>query len=419
MPGPEVLLYGVPLAFLAGFVDAIAGGGGVITLPTLYFMGLAPAQVVATNKLLAIFGSTSASLSFWRRGWVDKALLLRLAPLALLGSALGAHLVLGFRNDAAFRTIVAGLILLVGLLVVTNKKLGSENRYAGLNARTLSVGLLAALAIGVYDGFFGPGTGTFLMFVFVRFLRFDFVTGSGNARVVNFVTNAGAFVTFLLSGAMVWWIGCRWGWPTRWGPPWGRAWRCCAAAPLCGWCTWVSCCWWWDGCCWRAERGILRGVTLDPHESEADAAIRTLLASHNDGADVSASPGPHLTIVTCMDFRIHLRLPENFAFVLRTGGANPRPVEPYLAFSVARPGIHAVALIGHTDCAMVRPDPDVVNDLPIEEEQKRLYRGEIAGLAIADAPAFTRREASRLEGRLGLPVVPLLYRVEDHKLERL
>lgn len=207
MPGPEVLLYGLPLAFLAGFIDAIAGGGGVIAIPTLYFMGLSPAQVVATNKLLAIFGSSTASVQYWRKGHVDKALLLRVAPFALLGSALGAHLVLGFENEEAFRNIIAGLILLVGVLVVTNRRLGLEKRYAGLTARNLAIGVTGALAIGVYDGFFGPGAGTFLMFLFVRFLGFDFVTGSGNARVVNFLTNLGAFVTFFLSGAMVWWIG--------------------------------------------------------------------------------------------------------------------------------------------------------------------------------------------------------------------
>lgn len=207
MPDPSVLLYGLPAAFLAGFIDAVAGGGGVITLPTLYFMGLAPAQVVATNKLLAIFGSASSSAQFWRQGFVDKPLLARMAPLALGGSALGAYLVSGFHNDALFRTIVAALILLVGVLVVTNKKLGLDNRYAGLTARTLLIALPAALAIGVYDGFFGPGTGTFLMFVFVQFLHFDFVRGSGNARVVNFMTNLGAFTFFLLAGKMVYWIG--------------------------------------------------------------------------------------------------------------------------------------------------------------------------------------------------------------------
>lgn len=207
MPGPDVLLYGIPLAFLAGFVDAVAGGGGTITLPTLFFMGLSPGQTVATNKLIAIFGSASASMQYWRRGHVDRALIWRMAPLALIGSAVGARLVLGFTNEAAFKFIIAALILLVGALVVFNRRLGREGRYAGLSVRTLAIALPAALVIGMYDGFFGPGTGTFLMFVFVQFLHLDFVRGSGNARVINFTTNIGAFAYFLASGAMVWWIG--------------------------------------------------------------------------------------------------------------------------------------------------------------------------------------------------------------------
>nr|WP_281376930.1 TSUP family transporter [Deinobacterium chartae] len=203
----HALLLGIPLAFLAGMIDAIAGGGGVITLPALYWMGLPPANVVATNKLLAIFGSASSSWQFVRKGKVDLALASRMAVVAVLGSALGAHLVLGFHNDEAFRLLIAGLILMVGILVVTNKRLGLENRYEGLTPRTLLIGGVGALLIGMYDGFFGPGTGTFLMFLFVRYLRFDFVVGSGNAKVINFATNAGAFVTFLLSGKMIFAIG--------------------------------------------------------------------------------------------------------------------------------------------------------------------------------------------------------------------
>jgi uncharacterized protein len=201
------LIYGIPLAFLAGLVDAIAGGGGVITLPTLYLMGLSPAQSVATNKLLAIFGSTTASITFLRQKKVDLPLVWRMALIAVLGSALGAHLVLGFKNEALFRYLVAGMIIVVGILVVSNKKMGLENHYAGLNRRTLLIGGLGALLIGVYDGFFGPGTGTFLMFLFVRFLGFDFVMGSGNSKVINFSTNLGAFFTFLFAGQMLWAIG--------------------------------------------------------------------------------------------------------------------------------------------------------------------------------------------------------------------
>lgn len=201
------LIYGIPLAFLAGLVDAIAGGGGVITLPALFIMGLTPAQSVATNKLLAIFGSLTASITFLRQKKVDLPLVWRMALIAVLGSALGAQLVLGFKNESLFRYVVAGLIILVGILVVSNKKMGLENHYQGLTRRTLMIGGFGALLIGVYDGFFGPGTGTFLMFLFVRFLGFDFVTGSGNSKLINFSTNLGAFILFLFSGQMLFIIG--------------------------------------------------------------------------------------------------------------------------------------------------------------------------------------------------------------------
>uniref|UniRef100_UPI00286DEB16 TSUP family transporter n=1 Tax=Deinococcus sp. TaxID=47478 RepID=UPI00286DEB16 len=162
MPSPEVLLYGIPLAFLAGFIDAVAGGGGTITLPTLFLMGLSPAQAVATNKLLAIFGSGSATLQYGRAGHIDRPLVLRLIPLALVGSALGAYLV-RFVDQGVFRTLVAVVILGVGALVIANRRFGLEDRYPGLTPRVLAATLPGALIIGVYDGLLGPGTGTFLM----------------------------------------------------------------------------------------------------------------------------------------------------------------------------------------------------------------------------------------------------------------
>ncbi|ASN80727.1 TSUP family transporter [Deinococcus ficus] len=205
MPGPEVLLYGLPLAFLAGFIDAVAGGGGTITLPTLFFMGLSPAQVVATNKLLAIFGSGSATYQFWRKGNVERALVLRLIPLALAGAALGAYLV-HFVDPDSFRTLVGVVILLVGALVLVNKRFGTEDRYPGLTARTLALTLPGAFVIGMYDGFLGPGTGTFAMFMFAL-AGFNLVKSGGNARTLNFATNLGAFLFFLIGGQMVWWLG--------------------------------------------------------------------------------------------------------------------------------------------------------------------------------------------------------------------
>ena len=205
MPSPEVLLYGLPLAFVAGFIDAVAGGGGTITLPTLFLMGLSPAQAVATNKLLAIFGSGSATAQFWRAGQVERGLVLRLVPLALVGSALGAWLV-HFIDPAAFRALVAAVVLGVGVLVLANKRFGLEDRYPGLTPRVLALTLPGTFLIGAYDGLLGPGTGTFLMFLFAL-VGFNLVRASGNARTINFATNLGAFVFFLLGGQMVFWIG--------------------------------------------------------------------------------------------------------------------------------------------------------------------------------------------------------------------
>lgn len=205
MPGPEVLLYGLPLAFLAGFVDAVAGGGGTITLPTLFLMGLSPAQAVATNKLLAIFGSGSATMQYGRAGHMETRLVWRLIPLALLGSALGAWLV-HFVDPAVFRTLVAVVILGVGALVIVNRSFGLTDRYPGLTPGVLAAALPGALVIGVYDGLLGPGTGTFLLFLFAL-QGFNLVRASGNAKAVNFATNLGAFVFFLLGGQMVFWIG--------------------------------------------------------------------------------------------------------------------------------------------------------------------------------------------------------------------
>lgn len=145
--------------------------------------------------------------------------------------------------------------------------------------------------------------------------------------------------------------------------------------------------------------------------------IQTLLQSHNHGVSFPPFAQPALAVVTCMDFRIQLRMPENFAFVLRTGGANPEPVEAYLAFSVARMGIQVAALIGHTDCAMQYPDPYALNQLPTEDEYIRRYRAQIAALAIGEVVPFTRQKAQILAGRLGIPVIPLLYHVENHYLQ--
>lgn len=132
---------------------------------------------------------------------------LKRLPKQTFGILLGALLVSQVQDSERFRQFIAGLILLVGALVISNRSLGLENRYPGLTSRMLLIGMLAAFAIGLYDGFLGPGTGTFLMFCFVSFMGFDFVKGSGNARVINWVTNVAAVSFFLFAGQMLVWLG--------------------------------------------------------------------------------------------------------------------------------------------------------------------------------------------------------------------
>lgn len=129
--------------------------------------------------------------------------------------------------------------------------------------------------------------------------------------------------------------------------------------------------------------------------------MQILLQSHNRGVSSAPFAQPALAVVTRMDFRVHLHMPENFAFMLRTGGANPEPVEPYLAFSVARMGIGAITLIGHTDCAMQYPEPYALNHLPTHKNHIQRYRTQIAALAIGEVEHFTRRQAHKLDRTAG------------------
>lgn len=200
----SVLLYGLPLAFIAGFIDAVAGGGGTISLPALFFMGLPAPNAVATNKLLAIFGSASATWQYQRAGHLDWPLLWRLVPLALLGSLLGAYCV-HLVDPNLFKSLVAAVVIGVGLLVLANKNFGAQERQVPLGRRLLLCAPLSFL-IGFYDGFIGPGTGTFFMLMFAA-AGLQLVHASGNARALNFSTNIAAFLFFLFSGQMVFWIG--------------------------------------------------------------------------------------------------------------------------------------------------------------------------------------------------------------------
>lgn len=156
-----------------------------------------------------------------------------------------------------------------------------------------------------------------------------------------------------------------------------------------------------------------------PRDVAGTSALDLLLRSHNGGEAFAPFPVPRLVLLTCMDFRIRLRLPENFAFVLRTGGARGGPVETELAFALGRCGIDEVAVIGHTDCAMRAPDPAVYEPLHLGEARTDALKEALGRAAVHDEVAFTTAEAERLSRSLGVRAAPFLYDVRTHLLRDL
>ncbi|MFC0309210.1 TSUP family transporter [Gallibacterium trehalosifermentans] len=192
------------LAALAGFIDAIAGGGGLITIPALLAVGLPPAAALATNKLQASGGSFSASLYFVRQ----KAVHLRQIWKMILGTFIGAMI-----GTIAVQSIDAGvvksllpiLVLIVGLYFLFSPKIGDQDRQQRLSF--VAFAITAAFPIGFYDGFFGPGTGSFLCVAFVTLLGFNLAKATAHAKILNFTSNFTSLIFFILGGEVYWILG--------------------------------------------------------------------------------------------------------------------------------------------------------------------------------------------------------------------
>lgn len=196
----------VSLASLfAGFVDAIVGGGGLILVPALFgvFPNAAPATLFGTNKGAAIWGTGWATVQFARRVQMNWAALLPAAAAALAGSFAGAWVVT-LVPATGLRQALPFILLGVLLYTLARKDLGRahEPRFAGRAEAAVAAGI--GLLIGFYDGFFGPGTGSFFVFLFVRLLGYDFLHASASAKLLNTATNFAALLLFAWKGH-VWW----------------------------------------------------------------------------------------------------------------------------------------------------------------------------------------------------------------------
>lgn len=195
-------------ALAAGFVDAVVGGGGLVQLPALLLglPGAAPVQILATNKLASICGTTVSSATYYRRVRPDPRTFFPLMLLAFAGSALGA-LVASQVPRSAFEPIVLVALVVVGAYVVLKPTLGEVTalRFAGHHHTVAAMG--TGLLVGFYDGALGPGTGSFFVFTLVGLLGYNFLEASAKARLANWATNLAALCVFVPQGAVLWKIG--------------------------------------------------------------------------------------------------------------------------------------------------------------------------------------------------------------------
>ncbi|ACD52799.1 sulfite exporter TauE/SafE family protein [Clostridium botulinum] len=201
-----VLLIICPLVFLAGIIDAVAGGGGIISLPAYIFAGIPIHIAYGTNKFASCIGTSISSIKFFRSGNIKIKSALLSAAGALIGSWFGAQIVL-LLNEKYLNYCLIIILPIVSLFLLFNRNFGVKNKKELSNKKLYILSFIIGLFLGAYDGFFGPGTGTFLVICFTGILGFNLITASGNAKIVNLASNFSALIAYILGGKVMFSIG--------------------------------------------------------------------------------------------------------------------------------------------------------------------------------------------------------------------
>lgn len=195
-------------ALLAGLVDAVVGGGGLIQIPALFstFGSVPPATLLGTNKLAGIWGTAVAAAGYARRVQIAWRTAVPAAGAAFLCAFAGAYTVTRIPPDF-LRQLLPFILVAVAIYTFRRKDFGTRHAPLHSGMQETSLALLTGAAIGFYDGFFGPGTGSFLVFIFVRGFGLDFLGASAVAKVVNVACNMAALLWFGYSGHVIWQVG--------------------------------------------------------------------------------------------------------------------------------------------------------------------------------------------------------------------
>ena len=191
-----------PLVFLAGFVDAIGGGGGLISLPAYIFAGLPAHMAVATNKMSSSCGTAVVTFRMIKNKLVNLWIAIPSVIFAILGSSLGARLSLLIPEDVFLKAMIV-VLPVCAFFVINNNLFNDEGSERAGGIRTYIVASICAFVIGIYDGLYGPGTGTFLIISFTVFAKMNIKSANAQAKVINLTTNVTSLVIFFLNGQVL------------------------------------------------------------------------------------------------------------------------------------------------------------------------------------------------------------------------
>ena len=204
----EIIISLIVFAFMAGVIDAAVGGGGLIQIPAIIgsLPHLAPATVFGTNKLASIFGTASAAFSYLKQVKLPWLLLGIIALCSFVSSFIGAASVTLIPVEV-FKPFILIMLIVIAIYTFTKKQFGRVHVEQQLNRKMLVMAAIGSLAIGFYDGIFGPGTGSFFIFFFIRYLSVDFLHASALSKIGNFTTNLAALSFFVPTGHVLFQVG--------------------------------------------------------------------------------------------------------------------------------------------------------------------------------------------------------------------
>lgn len=196
-----------PLVFLAGLLDSIAGGGGLVSLPAYLIAGIPPHMALGTNKMGSVMGTVVSTFRFAKNGYINLRKVVWFVGAALIGSSVGANLTL-LVSEKMVGYMMIVVLPVVAFYVLKNKQMGDDSLAHSIpEKKAFNIALAAAFFVGMYDGFYGPGTGTFLILILTGAAKYTMKEAAGTTKAINLASNSAAFVTFVINAKVLYPLG--------------------------------------------------------------------------------------------------------------------------------------------------------------------------------------------------------------------